>query len=214
MSKLIFSIPISSWWSTVLANTRFHHSCHLCDFLHNDEILQQIGLWKKVRGVLESSRPAEQLCSSTGSTIGTFKMVKIAKNEKMPKKSSLFQSYLRWKFFIRRLNQNTTTPLASLIPGAILSVEKSKIDASSGDLWWFEYHVYFFCFFKVKLRSINGFGGWSLQKQSCCICPEVFKNGLTCFLRSFFTTLIETMGLEPKKFGNNLTLLNYYVWGV
>ena len=51
--------------------------------------------------------------------------------------------------------------LPSLIPDTTLSVEKSKIDASSGDLSRFAHDVFFFVFFKVNLKSITGLGGQS-----------------------------------------------------
>lgn len=86
-----------------------------------------------------------------------------------------------------------------MIPGATLSVEKSKFDASSGDLCRFEHYIFFFGFFKVNLRSVNGLGGLSDLKQSCSDCPENSKTGLTFFLRSFFYHSDENTGTRTQK---------------
>ena len=101
--------------------------------------------------------------------------------------------------------------LASLIPDATLGVEKSKIDRVNHDLCRFKSYIFFFGFFKVNLRWVNGLGGLSDQKQSCSVCPENSKTGLTFFLRSFFTTPMKTPGLEPKKIEKNITFFKFHV---
>ena len=52
-------------------------------------------------------------------------------------------------------------PMASLVPYATLSVEKLKIDATSGNLCRFDHYIFLFGFFKVNLRIVNGLRGES-----------------------------------------------------